>query len=117
MTLALSIPLLPCSVIAHGYLGSGGLPHERCVQTTFRPGYSNVAICVSEMFDLPSFCTRMPPSDEIRVGQRRSSIQRTVSSMWMHMSPMMPLPYSVNVRHQRRCGTSALLWFGFGGES
>ena len=32
------------------------------------------------------------------------SIQRAVSSMCTHMSPMIPLPYSMNVRHQRLCG-------------
>ena len=54
---------------------------------------------------LRSFCTRMPPAEEMRFGQPRSSIQRTMSSMWMHMSPTMPLPYSMNARHQRRCGS------------
>ena len=40
-------------------------------------------------------------------GQPRSSIQRTMSSMWMHMSPTMPLPYSMKAR-QRRGWTSVL---------
>jgi hypothetical protein len=31
------------------------------------------------------------------------SIQRIMSSMWMHMSPMIPLPYSINARHRRGC--------------
>ena len=35
---------------------------------------------------------------EMRVGQPSSSIQRVMSNMWMHMSPMMPLPYSMNAR-------------------
>src|SRR4051794_41921333 len=69
------------------------------------------------MFDLPPFCTRMPPADSTRFGQPRSSIQRTMSSMWMHISPMMPLPYSMNARHQRRCGSGSFQAFGFGGGS
>ena len=66
--------------------------------------YSKIADCVSVMFDLPDRCTWMPPSELMRVGQPRSSIQRAVSSMWTHMSPTMPLPYSMNARHQRLCG-------------
>ena len=37
----------------------------------------------------------------MRVGMPRSSIQRTMSSMWTHMSPTMPLPYSMNARQLR----------------
>ena len=44
----------------------------------------------------------MPPVEKTRFGQPNPSIQRTVSSMWTHISPTMPLPYSMNVRHQRR---------------
>jgi len=29
----------------------------------------------------------------------------------------MPLPYSMNARHQRRCGSGSFQAFGFGGES
>ena len=43
----------------------------------------------------------MPPVELIRFGQPRPSIQRTMSSMWMHMSPTMPLPYSMNARQPR----------------
>ena len=53
------------------------------------------------MLALASFSTRIPPEELIRAGQPSSSIQRTMSSMWMHMSPMMPLPYSMNARHPR----------------
>ena len=42
---------------AHGYSGSGGSPQVRCVQTTGNSGNSNVAVWVSEMFDLPPFWT------------------------------------------------------------
>ena len=53
------------------------------------------------MFALLSLSTRMPPVEAIRFGQPRPSIQRTMSSMWMHMSPTMPLPYSMNARQPR----------------
>src|SRR5262249_21573665 len=49
----------------------------------------------------------MPPVDAIDLGQSRARIQRTMSSMWIAMSPVMPLPYSMNARHQRRCGSGA----------
>ena len=39
----------------------------------------------------------------MRVGIGRSIIQRTMSSMCTHMSPMMPLPYSMNARQPRGC--------------
>ena len=45
---------------------------------TFRSSYSNVAVCVSLMFDLPPFSTKMPPLDDTRFGQPRPSIQRVV---------------------------------------
>ena len=73
----------------------------RCCQTTFRSPKSNVAVWVSGMFALLALSTRMPPVELIRFGQPRSSIQRTMSSMWMHMSPTMPLPYSMNARQPR----------------
>src|SRR5947207_402427 len=88
-----------------GYLGSGEVPQVRCCQTTLKSGYSKVATCVSLMFDLPPFWTKMPPFEETLFGQERPSIQRTVSSIWTHISPTMPLPYSMNVRHQRTCGS------------
>ena len=44
------------------------------------------------------------PADMTRLGHPRWSIQRTVSSICTHISPTMPLPYSVNVRHHRLCG-------------
>src|SRR5215210_7307285 len=69
------------------------------------------------MFDLPPVWTRMPPDELTRLGQPRSSIHRTMSSMWMHMSPTIPLPYSLNVRHQRRCGSGALPRSLYGGAS
>jgi hypothetical protein len=43
----------------------------------------------------------MPPQEVMVLGQPRSSIQRTMSSMWTHMSPTMPLPYSVKARQPR----------------
>ena len=55
------------------------------------------------MFALLSLSTRMPPAELMRVGMPRSSIQRTMSSMCTHMSPMMPLPYSMNARQLRGC--------------
>src|SRR5215217_2765657 len=92
----------------HGYFGSGLGPQVRWVQTTgSRPfgaeGTSklNVADWVSEMFALLSFWTRMPPDDATFFGQPSSSIQRAVSSMWMHMSPIMPLEYSMKARQPR----------------
>ena len=42
------------------------------------------------------------------LGMPRSIIQRTMSSMWMHMSPTMPLPYSMNARQPR--GWTSLLY-------
>ena len=39
----------------------------------------------------------------MRVGMPRSIIQRTMSSMCTHMSPTMPLPYSMNARQLRGC--------------
>src|SRR6266567_1123904 len=99
MTLALSVPLSPKSVRAHGYFGSGGPPQERCCQLTVRLSYSKVADWVSEIFDLPPLSTKIPPVELTRLGHPSPSIQRVVSSMWTHMSPTMPLPYSVNVRH------------------
>ena len=56
---------------------------------------------MSVMLALLSASTRMPPVELTRRGQPRSSIQRTMSSMWMHMSPMMPLPYSMKARQLR----------------
>ena len=53
------------------------------------------------MLALLALSTRMPPAEATRCGQPRSSIQRTMSSMWMHMSPTMPLPYSMNARQLR----------------
>ncbi len=69
------------------------------------------------MLDLPSFCTKMPPEEWICFGQPRPIIQRTVSYMWMHMSPTMPLLYSLNVRHHRRCGSGSLPYRSCGGAS
>src|SRR5262245_23736343 len=89
---------------AHGYSGSGGVPHVRCCHTIFRSSYSKVAVCVSVMFDFPSFCTKIPPVEEIRLGQPRLIIQRAVSNICTHISPTIPLPYSMNVLHQRTCG-------------
>ena len=43
----------------------------------------------------------MPPLELTETGHPRSIIQRTMSSMWMHMSPTMPFPYSENARHPR----------------
>ena len=45
--------------------------------------------------------TKMPPLELTELGHPRSIIQRTMSSMWMHMSPTMPFPYSENARHPR----------------
>src|SRR5215212_6558850 len=95
-------------VAPHGYSGSAAAPYVRWFHTTGNSGKSNVAVWVSEMFDLLSFCTRMPPVELTLVGQPRSNIQRTMSSMWIHMSPTMPLPYSVNARHDR--GWTSLLY-------
>jgi hypothetical protein len=53
------------------------------------------------MFTLPPGSTKMPPALLIRRGAPRSSIHRTMSSMWMPMSPMVPLPYSMNARQFR----------------
>src|SRR5271154_3582480 len=94
-------------VAAHGYFGSGELPQVRCCQTIGKSANSNVADWVSEILALLFFSTRMPPVEETFLGQPRPSIQRVISSMWMHMSPTMPLPYSMNDR-QRRGWTSSL---------
>src|SRR5262249_16053801 len=75
---------------------------------TSRPGYSNVAVCVSVMLALLDFWTKMPPDEETRCGQPRPSIQRVMWNMWMHMSPTMPLPYSMNARQLR--GWTSLLY-------
>ena len=69
---------------------------------------SNVAVCVSEMFALLFLSTRMPPEESTDLGQPRPSIQRTMSSMWTHMSPTIPLPYSMNARQER--GWTSLLY-------
>ena len=50
---------------------------------------------------------KMPPVEETRSGQPRSIIQRTMSSMCTHMSPTMPLPYSMKARQLR--GWTSLL--------
>ena len=64
-----------------------------------------VATCVSLMSDLPFLSTKIPPSRGLtRFGQPRPSIQRVVSNMCTHISPTMPLPYSMKVRHHRRWG-------------
>src|SRR3954467_5022261 len=88
---------------AHGYLGSGASPQVRCCHTTCRSPKSKVAVCVSEMFALLFLSTRIPPDELTDFGAPRSSIQRTVSSMWMHMSPIIPLPYSMKLRQLRGC--------------
>jgi len=43
----------------------------------------------------------VPPDELTRFGQPRPSIQRTASSMWTHMSPTMPLLYSMKARQPR----------------
>ena len=53
------------------------------------------------MFALLFLSTRMPPEELMRAGMPRSIIQRTMSSMCTHMSPTMPLPYSLNARQLR----------------
>ena len=75
----------------------------RWVQWTSRSGNSNIAVCVSVMFALLALSTKMPPLDVMRDGIGRSIIQRTMSSMCTHMSPMMTLPYSMNARQPRGC--------------
>ena len=55
------------------------------------------------MFALLALSIKMPPVDATRFGQPRSSIQRVISNMWMHISPTMPLPYSMNARQLRGC--------------
>ncbi len=62
-----------------------------------------MAVWVSVMLALASLCTRIPPDELIRVGMPSSSIQRTMSSMWTHMSPTIPLLYSMNARQPRGC--------------
>src|SRR5436190_21417185 len=88
---------------AQGYLGSGGAPHVRWVQTIFTSGWSNVAVCVSVILALLFLSTRMPPADVTDFGQPKSIIQRTMSYMWIHMSPTMPFPYSMKARQVRGC--------------
>ena len=56
---------------------------------------------VSEMLALLALSTKMPPAEETAFGQPRPSIQRTMSSMCTHMSPTIPLPYSMNARQVR----------------
>jgi len=80
----------------------------RCVHTTRRSGNSKVAVWLSVMFALLALSTKMPPVLLTRVGMPRSIIQRTMSSMWMHMSPMIPLPYSMKARQPR--GWTSLLY-------
>jgi hypothetical protein len=75
---------------------------------TGNSGKSNVAAWVSEMFAFASFWTTIPPVELTDRGQPRFSIQRAVSSMWMHMSPTMPFEYSLNARHRR--GWTSLLY-------
>src|SRR5690606_29553362 len=101
--LPLRVPFSPYRMKAHGYSGSAGVPQVRCCHTQLSSSYSKVAVCVSAMLDLPPFWTYIPPEALIRLGQPRSNIQRTVSNMWMHMSPVMPLPYSI-IALQPRCG-------------
>ncbi len=107
MVLALSVPLSPYNVNDHGYSGSAGVPQLRCSHTQFRSSNSNKAVWVSAIFDLPSLSTKIPPREDIFFGQPSFNIHLTVSSMWIHMSPIMPLPYSINDR-QRRGWTIAL---------
>src|SRR3954449_7643679 len=93
-------------VAPQGYFGSGDGPQVRCCQTTERPSKSNVAVWVSGMLAFAPGSIRMPPDEEILLGQPRPSIQRTMSSMWTHMSPTIPLLYSVNDRQRRGCTSS-----------
>ena len=51
-----------------GIIGIGGVPQVRCCHTAFKPSYSKVAVWVSEMFDLPSFWTKMPPAERDAFG-------------------------------------------------
>src|SRR5207249_1211780 len=55
---------------------------------------------------LAALSTRMPPDELTRAGIPKSNIQRTMSSMWTHISPMMPLPYSMKARQRRGCTRS-----------
>ena len=83
-----------------GYFGSGGWPQVRCCQTTFRsPIVEGRRLRVGDV-RLAALSIRMPPVEETRLGQPRPSIQRTMSNMWMPMSPTMPLPYSMNARQR-----------------
>src|SRR5436190_13216945 len=93
---------------AQGYFGSGDWPQVRCCQTTDRSPNSNDAVCVSVMLALLFLSTRMPPEETTRLGQPSPTIQRTMSSMWMHMSPTIPLPYSMKARQLR--GWTSLLY-------
>src|SRR3569623_1327734 len=104
MVLHFNVPLSPYNINAQGYSGSAGVPQLRCCQTQLSPSYSNMACCVSAILLLPPLSTYIPPVELTRFGQPSLSSHRTVSNMCMHISPIMPLPYSINVRHQRTCG-------------
>ena len=67
---------------------------------------STVAAWVSLVFALLPGSTRMPPALEIRRGIPSPIIHRTMSSMWTPMSPITPLPYSMNWRQPRGCTSS-----------
>src|SRR5262249_7505045 len=88
-------------VAPQGYFGSGESPQVRCCQTTDRSPKSNVAVWVSVVFALPPLSTRMPPVEPTRFGQPRPSTQRTISSMWLHMSPTITLEYPRTARQPR----------------
>ena len=63
---------------------------------------SNMAVwVVGDVVGLPPLRTRSPPNEEILFGQPSSMNQRTMSNMWMPMSPVVPLPYSMKLRQLR----------------
>ena len=72
-------------------------------RTFFRSVWANAMNAAASAVSMPTVDTtiRMPPVDDTRLGYPRASIQRTMSSMWMHISPTMPFPYSMNARQLR----------------
>ena len=95
-------PLVAVEDRAPGILGVAGSPQVRCSRRR-QVGELEVARLGVGDVRLARPVDQEPPVERCAGAAAAPSIRRTMSSMWMHMSPMMPLPYSMNARQLPGC--------------
>ena len=83
----------------------GGLPPDRIVEDLDEI-LRHTEAAVRRLHDPAPGSMLRPPVLLMRFGIPSPSIQRTMSNMWMHRSPSMPLPYAMNERQPRGWTTS-----------